>query len=140
MKISKKRIIAIVIVAAVAAWLLWKKGVFAGGKAAVGPSAAKEADDDDTPVETGLTESQIIDRLTQCPDSHKKYLRSKVNTIYADPELKRSVQEKAANNGTTFAKQAVMDASWMVYRTGDNATAGWAKQTHQAICAEVQAM
>ena len=140
---SKKTIIVLV-VAAVAVYLLWKKVVFSksGGKnGSTGSTGSTgSGSNDDVPTTANLTAEQIIARLTSVPADHKKYLRSNVAKIYADDGWKRSVQEKASNNGTTFEKQAVMDASWVVYRTGDNANAGWAKEMHEKLCAEVQAM
>ena len=138
MKISNKLII-VLIVAAVAAYLLWKKGAI--GKNSTESSSSTATVEEDAPIEpAGLTATQIIDRLTACPAEHKKYLRSYVSKIEADDNLKRSVQEKATNNGIPFAKQAVMDASWVTYRTGANANAGWAKDMHERICAQVQSM
>lgn len=136
MKAKTKKIIIIAVVAAVAAYLLWKRGK---GNAAVKGGTAG-GDDDTVPTTTELTEEQIISRLTSCPAGNKKYLRSEVAKINANDAWKRSVQEKASNNGTTYSKQCVMDASWLVYRTGDNANAGWAKYIYEQICAEVQAM
>lgn len=131
-----KTIIIVAVVVAVAAYLLWKRGK---GNAAVKGGTAG-GDDDTVPTTTELTEEQIISRLTSCPAGNKKYLRSEVAKINANDAWKRSVQEKASNNGTTYPKQCVMDASWIVYRTGANATEGWAKYVHEQICAEVQAM
>ena len=131
-----KTIIIIAVVVAVAAYLFWKRGK---GNAAVKGGTAG-GDDDTVPTTNELTEDQIIARLTSCPADNKKYLRSEVAKINANDAWKRSVQEKASNNGTTYPKQCVMDASWVVYRTGANATEGWAKYIHEKICAEVQAM
>ena len=131
-----KTIIIIAVVVAVAAYLFWKRGK---GNAAVKGGTAG-GDDDTVPTTNELTEDQIIARLTSCPADNKKYLRSEVAKINANDAWKRSVQEKASNNGTTYPKQGVMDASWVVYRTGANATEGWAKYIHEKICAEVQAM
>ena len=137
MEPKTKKIIIIAIVVAVAAYLLWKRGK---GNAAVkgGTAGGGEVP---VPTTNELTEEQIISRLTSCPAGNKNGLRSLVAKIYANDAMKRSIQEKASNNGITFAKQAVMDASWMLFRgPEDLANAAWAKYVHEQICAEVQAM
>ena len=135
MNAKTKKIIIVAVVVAVAAYLLWKRG-----KGNDIDRYGTAGGDISEPAEPVLTEEQIIARLTSCPAGHKKYLRSEVAKINANDAWKRSVQEKASNNGTTYPKQCVMDASWLVYRTGDNANAGWAADMHNKICAEVQAM
>lgn len=132
----KKRnvIIIVVIVAAVAAFLVWRK------------SAGKKFDElgagspDIEPAGSSLTETQIIDRLTTCPESHKKYLRQYCAYFNTDPTSKAQIQQKASDGNYTFAKQAVMDAAWIVYCTGDNANQLWANNLFKQICAEVKAM
>lgn len=131
-----KTIIIVAVVVAVAAYLLWKRGK---GNAAVKGGTAG-GDDDTVPTTTELTEEQIIARITSCPAGHKKYLTQNVAAINSSPMYVAEVQRKATAAGTTYPKQCVMDASWLIYRTGDNANAGWAADMHNKICAEVQAM
>lgn len=130
-----KKIIIVAVVVAVAAYLLWKRGK--GNAAVKGGTAGGDISE---PAEPVLTEDQIIARLTSCPAGHKKYLTQNVAAINSSPMYVAEVQRKATDAGTTYPKQCVMDASWLVYRTGDNANAGWAADMHNKICAEVQAM
>lgn len=134
---KKKIIIIVAIVAAVAAFLVWRsqkgkeKGDDKGGNGTTGGGTTDPAP---------LTEEQIIARLTSCPESNKHHLTYYVDRIKDSPTLTASVQSKAAKNNTTFAKQCVMDASWLTYRTGANANSDWAARVHNRICAEVMAM
>lgn len=134
-KKTKTIIIVAVVVVAVAAYLLWKRGK---GNAAVKGGTA--GGDVTVPSTNELTEEQIISRLTSCPAEHKQFLTKNVAAINSSPVMTADVQRKTAINGTTYPKQCVMDASWIVYRTGSNANSAWAADMHNKICAEVQAM
>lgn len=130
-----KRLILILIVLAVTAYLLWKKGVFAkdesAGAGTGGNAGAKST-------------KAIIDALTGVAGSHKDYLRKYCEQIESDPEKKASVEAKAADNGVTYAQQAVMDASYVLYYTNETGVwkpkADWAAWYHEELVKQVMAM
>ena len=108
MKIETKHII-IAIVAAVAVYLLYKRGVF-GKKDTADTVGIDTVDPDDTvdPVEEIIS----ISGMTKT-DATK--VRQVINKIEASPSWKESIENKAVLKGLSYEQMLVLDAFWTLY-------------------------
>ena len=102
MKIEKKHII-IAIVVAVVAYFLWKR--------------YKNSQADDTAEKTVPVTSDVnaILKAIGASDSQKDKIREIVRKINASTDWKRSLEEKAEEEGLTYEQEAVVAAIWTVY-------------------------
>lgn len=103
MKINKKHIIAILIVVAVAAWLLWKKGVF-----------SKVGDSTGTDTVTGGGIDPII-AASGMTTSDARFVRSYAAKIESSLSDKADTEDKAIRRGYTYEQMVVLDALWTKY-------------------------
>ena len=112
---SKKTII-ILIVAAVAAFLLWKRGVLSkatGGSGSGSDNSGKDVDDP-----TSL--DYILEHITFSSTERTKIeaLRQKALT---DKTYSQKIQAKANDKGRSFDQQLVLEAIWSLYNPTNNA-------------------
>lgn len=116
MKLDKKTII-IIIVAAVAAFILWKKGVFSRAKNSV--------------VDTGASGSGDID--LDYIFSHvvtKSDVRSKIESLKKNLEtnlsFRQQIQAEAYQNGVSFDQQVAITGAYLYYYQNNSwITNGW---------------
>ena len=123
MKIEKKHII-IAIVAAVAVYLLWKKGVFGGGKDTGGSGSAADPADS---LE-GVISASGMKRADAAS------VRSFANRVEKDMSYKASIESKAKDNGYTYYQQLALDALWIKYSGED----GWSDKTPWSVITDIQ--
>lgn len=135
MKLNKKTII-ILIVVAVAGYLLWKNrknttvaaATVAGGTVSLDP----------TNLEDVIAAAQISNSLAAI-------VRQKYADADAMQSLKDTIQRKANDKGNTYAQQVLFEALYVVYHM-KNADGTWVpksdaeKATWQAIVARVKNM
>lgn len=111
MQPKTKKIIIILIVAAVAAYLLWKNGVF--GKKTVEDN---EIDIDES-TGSGLSKSNLEDCITAAfgNDSYAKSYAIEARKVYASATTPAKIADyrtKASGKGYTIEQMAVVDAAW----------------------------
>lgn len=110
MKLNKKTII-ILIVVAVAVFLLWKKGVF----------SKKTTDTDAGP--TPGTLDYILANVAFTPAEINK-IKALKTAVEASTTRREAMQAKADQKGHTFDQQIVLDAIWLLYHPEDAWVAG----------------
>lgn len=108
MKLEKKHII-IALVAVVALWFLWKKGLF--GKLVSKAGA-------ETPSEGGPSAIDLEYVLTHIAFNATE--RAKIEEVRkkteSDDSWRQSIQAKANKNGFSYDQQLAMDAIWLLYQ------------------------
>ena len=109
---SKKTII-ILIVAAVAVYLLWKRGTFSKATGANGSEP-------DTPVDDPTSLDYILEHINFNANERKRLeaLRQKSLT---DKSYYQKILAKANETGRSFDQQLVLDAIWSIYNPSNNA-------------------
>lgn len=112
MKVNKKRLLIILVVVAVAAYFVWKNRKDEKESKGETPSSPSG-----TPsVDKNSTESIIASlKMPQNNETHRQYLRQNCASIEGNLTKKSSVETKAEKNGVTYAQQAVMDASYLIF-------------------------
>ena len=117
MKINKKTII-IVVVVAVAAFLLWKQGVFGKGDAgAESADTPTTAPDDPTSLNYILTHVSFTQREREKIEAVRK-------AADASEMSYQSIMAKANTNGRSFDQQLVLTAIWLLYTVDNHWIAG----------------
>lgn len=118
MKISKKTIIIILIVVAVAAWLLWKRRGVAG---------LEEVDVSVGGASSGLDPHNLEDCMTAAfgNDQYASVFRQQVLRVVSDANrmqaYKDQIMARAADNGFTYEQQLVLQGSYQeCYRKDEN--------------------
>ena len=113
MKMNKKTII-ILIVVAVAAYLVWKKRK--EGKAV-----------STTDTGTGALPGSLEYILANVPFTNKEIrkINATMARVNASTVAREEMQAKASRNGNTFDEQVVIDAIWLLYHPDQNANAAW---------------
>ena len=105
MQPKNKKLIIILIVAAVAAYLLWKrKGTI--------------VETETIAVSTGgLNPSDLEDVITaaQISNTQAALVREKASAAESMASLKNTIQEKATDKGNTYAQQVLFEAIYPVY-------------------------
>lgn len=147
MKANWKRLIIILVVVAVAAYFIWQnkkeEGTDSGSTDNGGSSNSGSGNSNSGSSKKDSTEA-IIASLTGVAGSHKDYLRMYCARFESDPETKASLQAKADANGVTYAQQAVMDASYLIYYTNETGLwkpkADWAEYYHTELVKQVKAI
>ena len=126
MKISKKTII-IIIVAAVAAYLVWKKTRGSGSDAAEEVSVGSD------------TDTKSLDYIL----SHIAFNsaeRNKIESLRQAAETsaitRQNIQAKAYNNGYSFDQQLVLEALWNLYHKNNS----WTDDRGWKLSKQVQAL
>lgn len=123
MKIEKKHII-IAIVALVALYLLWKRGVFAKGT---------DPGDDGTGGSSTTSSPSSLDYIL----THVQFNgdeRERISAVYSramtDKSYQQSIQASANAKGYSFDQMVVLKALWALYHPGDQWTTdrGWKLQ------------
>lgn len=129
MKISKKTII-IAIVAAVAAYLLWKKGK-EGNVASLGDATLTAA-----PDTTSL--NYILTHVSFTADERKK-IEALRKAAEASEMTYQGIVAKANANGLSYDQQLVLDAIWLLYtqdgqwKTGPDGTSSYGWNLQQKV-------
>lgn len=108
MKISKKTIIILVVVA-VAVYLLWKRGK---GSGSVFASALSETS---APVGTSVDNIESIIAASGMTSTDASYVRSLCAQVDGNLTQKANIEMKAIERGLTYAQMCVLDAFWMKY-------------------------
>lgn len=118
MKISKKTIIIILIVVAVAAWLLWKRR---------GTVGLEEVDVSVGGASSGLDPHNLEDCMTAAfgNDQYASVFRQQVMRVASDANrmqaYKDQIMARAAENGFTYEQQLVLQGSYQeCYRKDEN--------------------
>lgn len=112
MKINKKTII-ILIVVAVAVYLLWKKGVFTKSNTASSGSPGYERG----------TLDYILAKVT-FTNAERSKINALKSAVDASATRREAMQEKAVRKGHTLDEQIVLDAIWLLYTTDGHWTEG----------------
>lgn len=112
LKISKKHIV-IAVVALVAVWLLWKKGLF--GKLKDSASGSGSSGTGDTSIDLDYILSHVVMNGQE---------RNAINKLAEDcktnADKRQQIQAKAYKNGVSFDQQVAFDAIWMLYHKYEN--------------------
>lgn len=112
MNANTKRLLIILVVVAVAAYFVWKNRKDEGegkGETPNSPSGTSS-------VDKNSTESIIASlKMPQNNETHRQYLRYNCDLIEGNLTRKSTVEAKAEKNGVTYAQQAVMDASYLIF-------------------------
>lgn len=106
MKIEKKHII-IALVVAVAAWLLWKKGVFSKAIADATGIAASPIDPADS-LEGVIAASGMT-------TAEARFVRDMEKAVEKSLTWKASIEDKAKDRGLTYYQMLALDAMWQMY-------------------------
>lgn len=106
MKIEKKHII-IVLVVAVIAWLLWKKGVFSKALTDATGIAASPIDPADS-LEGVIAASGMT-------TAEARFTRDMAQSVEKSLSWKASIEEKAKERGLTYWQMLCIDAMWQMY-------------------------
>lgn len=132
LKISKKHIV-IVIVALVAVWLLWKKGLFSKLKASTSGTSAPATGDASIDLDYILSHVVMDGRE-----------RNAINTFAekckTNAETRQNIQAKAYKNGVSFDQQVAFDAIWMLYHEYSDGkwSNGWTSERGWQLIAEIK--
>lgn len=106
MKIEKKHII-IAIVAVVAIWLLWRKGVFS--------KALNDAKGiTDSPVDPADSLEGVI-AASGMNSSEARFTRDMEKAVEKSLTWKASIEDKARERGLTYYQMLALDAMWQMY-------------------------
>lgn len=108
----KKKLIIVLIIVAVAVYLLWKKGVFSKKVA--------------TETLTGITPGTLdyyLANIAFTTAERNKILALKA-AVDASTTRRESIQAKADAKGHTFDQQVVLEAIWLLYHPKDAWIAG----------------
>lgn len=118
MKISKKLIIVIIVVA-VAGYFVWKKMKENGGGLSVGDSSLT-SEPDHTSLDYILTHINFT-------SAERNKIEAVRQAVEASNNWKQSVQAKANQNGLSFDQQLVCEAIWLLYTSDGHWTndRGW---------------
>lgn len=135
MKLNKKTIIVILVVAVVA-FLLWKR--YKGQSATGGSGAASSG--------SYLNPNNLEDviKAAQISSDLAAKVREKASACEASVKVHDTVAEKAAEKGNTFEQQVLFEALYPLYHVNNNGT--WVAKsesdsnTWKAIVARVKAM
>ncbi len=131
LKISKKHIV-IVIVALVAVWLLWKKGLFSKLKASASDTVASGTGDSSIDLDYIL--SHVVMDSKERDAINKLAEKCKTNA-----DTHQSIQAKAYKNGVSFDQQVAFDAIWMLYREYSNGKwSDWTSDRGWQLIAEIK--
>lgn len=129
--------IIIAIVAAVAMWLLWKKGLFSKLNA-----TAKSLDFSDIKPVSGDSAIDIEYILSHVVlDSQERNAINKLaEKCKTDADTRQSIQAKAYKNGLSFDQQVACDAIWMLYHEYSNGvwSSGWTSDRGWTINSEIK--
>lgn len=119
MKISKKTLIIILVVVAVAAWLLWKRGASRDGSDQGGTSPST-AEPDHTTLD------YILSHITFNADERTK-IEAYRQACAASNTKRQDVQAKAYRNNLSFDQQLVCEALWTLHTADGSWTdpRGW---------------
>lgn len=113
MKMNKKTII-ILIVVAVAAYLIWNKRK--AGKTVTVSDAG-----------TGAIPGSLEYILANVPFTNKEVrkINATMARVNASTIAREEMQAKASRNGNTFDEQVVIDAIWLLYHPNQDPNAAW---------------
>lgn len=117
MKVNVKRLLIILVVVAVAAYFVWKnRKDEKDEKDAKGENPGSSAGS--SSVDKNSTESIISAlKMPGNNETHRQYLRQNCAKFDADLTTKAFIETKAEKNNVTYAQQAVMDASYLIFFT-----------------------
>lgn len=113
----KKKTIIILAIVAVAAYLLWKKGVFSKN------TAASSGDTPAPGVDVNSVEAIIAASGMTSTDA--SVVRKFVAKTEASAARKAEIERKAIERGYTYAQMVVLDALWSKYLTLSNGQSVW---------------
>ncbi len=126
---KKKKYIIIALVALVAVWLLWKKGVFDRLKASV----ANSGSDDGGNASSGIDLDYILSHITFSGVEREKINKCAKAWITGTTQY-QDVQAKAYENYLTFDQQLVCDAMWLLCKKEGKITS----ERYQELCQKVK--
>ncbi len=109
----KKKTIIILIVLAVAVYLLWKRGTFSKVTGSFGSEPDAHVDDP-----TSL--DYILEHIN-FNDDERKRIESRRQKSLTDKSYYQKILGKANEKGRSFDQQLVLDAIWSLYNPTNNA-------------------